>query len=124
MVKDAEQYAEEDEKRMKEIEIRNSADSLVYQAEKTLKDNQDQIDQETKDKIEAAKEELKKSLEGSDYDDMKAKTDALMQEIYAFTSKMYEKANPQGEAGGPDAGGPDNDQNVYDADYNIPDDEK
>jgi molecular chaperone DnaK len=124
MVKDAEQYAEEDEKRMKEIEIRNSADSLVYQAEKTLKDNQDQIDQETKDKIEAAKEELKKSLEGSDYDDMKAKTDALMQEIYAFTSKMYEKANPQGEAGGPNAGGPDNDQNVYDADYNIPDDEK
>lgn len=120
MVKDAEKYAEEDEKRMKEIEIRNSADSLVYQAEKTLKDNQDQIDQETKDKIEAAKEELKKSLEGSDYDDMKAKTDALMQEIYAFTSKMYEKANPQqGEAGGPD-----NDQNVYDADYNIPDDEK
>jgi molecular chaperone DnaK len=124
MVKDAEKYAEEDEKRMKEIEIRNSADSLVYQAEKTLKDNQDQIDQETKDKIEAAKEELKKSLEGSDYDDMKAKTDALMQEIYAFTSKMYEKANPQGEAGGTNAGGPDNDQNVYDADYNIPDDEK
>lgn len=119
MVRDAEQYAEEDEKRMKEIEIRNSADSLVYQAEKTLKEQQDQIDEETKNKIESAKEALKKSLEGNDYDDMKAKTDALMQEIYAFTSKMYEKANPQGEAGGPDNG-----QNVYDADYNIPDDEK
>jgi molecular chaperone DnaK len=118
MMKDAEKYAEEDEKRLKEIEIRNSADSLVYQAEKTLNEQKDQIDEETRNKIESAKDALKKSLEGNDYDDMKAKTDALMQEIYAYTSKMYEKANPQDETGTGEG------QNVYDADYNIPDDDK
>ncbi|HEX3012258.1 MAG TPA: molecular chaperone DnaK [Syntrophomonadaceae bacterium] len=121
MVKDAEKYAEEDEKRFKEIEVRNNADSLLYQAEKTLRDQKDQIDEETKNKIETAMENLKKSLEGNDSEDIKAKTDALMQEIYAVTSKMYEKANPQGEPGTGDQG---QDQNVYDADYNIPDDDQ
>ncbi|MEN6462518.1 MAG: Hsp70 family protein, partial [Syntrophomonas sp.] len=118
MVKDAEKYAEEDEKRVKEIEIKNAADSMVYQADKTLKDYKDQIDEESKSKIESAKEDLAAALQGEDYDDIKAKSDSLMEAIYAFTSKMYEKANPQGEQPGQP------EDNVYDADYNIQDDDK
>ncbi|HEX3011692.1 MAG TPA: molecular chaperone DnaK [Syntrophomonadaceae bacterium] len=122
MVKDAEKFAEEDEKRLKEIEIKNNADSMVYQADKALKDYKDQIDEESKSKIEAAKEELANALKGNDYDDIKAKSDALMEAVYAFTSKMYEKANPQGEQQGQPQDQPQD--NVYDADYNIQDDDK
>ncbi|MGI5921053.1 MAG: molecular chaperone DnaK [Syntrophomonadaceae bacterium] len=117
MVKDAEKYAEEDERRLKEIEIRNAADSMIYQADKTLKDYKDQIDDESKSKIEAAKEDLTTALKGDNYDDIKAKSDSLMEAIYAFTAKMYEKTNPQGDQSAPG-------DNVYDADYNIEDDEK
>lgn len=120
MVKDAEKYAEEDEKRLQEIEIRNSADSMVYQTEKALKDYQDQMDEESRNKIESARDELKKALEGNDFEDIKAKTEALTQAVYAFTASMYEKANAQqGDAGGQQEG-----QNVYDADFNIPDDDE
>lgn len=115
MVKDAEAFAEEDEKRVKEIEIRNSADSMIYQAEKTLKDHGEQIDEESKNNIETAKEELKTALEGTDMDEITSKTEKLTEAIYAFTAKMYENANP------PNAEAEDN---VFDADYDIPDDDE
>ena len=113
MVKDAELYAEEDEKRLQEIETRNTADSMIYQADKTLKDFAEQIDDNDRNSIENAKEELKKSLEGTDVDDIAAKTEALTNAIYAVSEKAYEKANPQGAA----------DDGVFDADYNIPDED-
>ncbi|MEN6348521.1 MAG: molecular chaperone DnaK [Syntrophomonas sp.] len=114
MVKDAEKNAEEDEKRFKEIEIRNTADSMVYQADKTLKEYADKIDDDSKANIENAKEELAKALEGNDSDEIKSKTEALTEAIYAFTAKMYENVqNNDGEAG----------DQVFDADYNVSDDE-
>ncbi len=114
MVDDAERYAEEDEARLKEIEVRNNGDSMVYQAEKTLKDLGDNIDAEDKEKIEAAKAELSEALTGNDMALIEAKTEALTEAIYAVSSKMYEQANP----------GAPGDDNTFDADYNIPDDDK
>jgi molecular chaperone DnaK len=113
MVRDAELFAEEDEKRLKEIETRNAADSMIYQADKTLKDFAEQIDESEKASIEDAKEALKKALEGSDIDDITAKTEALTNAIYAVSAKAYEKANP----------GTGTDDGVFDADYNIPDED-
>lgn len=116
MVQDAEKFAEDDEKRLKEIEARNNADSMIYQADKVLKENADKIDEETKGKIEGAKEDLTHSLQGDDISDIEAKTQALTEAIYAFTAKMYENANQQEQEPGSDE--------VFDADYNIPDDDK
>ncbi|CFX98948.1 Chaperone DnaK [Syntrophomonas zehnderi OL-4] len=113
MVKDAEMYAEEDEKRLHEIEVRNTADSMIYQADKTLKDFEGQIGSEDSDAITNAKEELAEALKGSDIADIESKTEALTNAIYAVSAKMYENINPQG---GEDDG-------VFDADYNIPDED-
>jgi len=114
MVDDAERFAEEDEARLKEIETRNNGDSMVYQAEKTLKEFGDNIDAADKEKIEAAKAELSEALTGSDLALIEAKTEALTEAIYAVSAKMYENANP----------GAPGDDNTFDADYNIPDDDK
>jgi len=116
MVNEAEKYAEEDENRLKEIESRNAADSIIYQADKTIKDNSDKIDEETKSQIEKAKEELVDALKGNDIEDIRNKTEALTQIIYAFTTKIYQEANQQG------SGTPDDD--VVDADYDVTDDKK
>lgn len=113
MVRDAELFAEEDEKRLKEIETRNNADSMIYQADKTVKEFAEQIEEADKNAIEDAKEALRKSLEGSDIDDIAAKTEALTNAIYAVSAKAYEKANPGDKA----------DDGVFDADYNIPDED-
>jgi molecular chaperone DnaK len=116
MVRDAEKFAEEDEIRLKEIETRNNADSMIYQADKTLKEFADKIDEESKSKIESAKEELNQALQGDDMAEIEAKTEALTEAIYAFTAKMYENINQQQDSE------PGSDE-VFDADYNIPDDD-
>jgi molecular chaperone DnaK len=113
MVRDAELFAEDDEKRLKEVETRNSADSMIYQADKTLKDFAEQTEEADKNAIEDAKESLRKALEGKDTDDIAAKTEALTNAIYAVSAKAYEKANPGDKA----------DDGVFDADYNIPDED-
>lgn len=119
MVKDAEKYAEEDEKRLEEIEARNAADSMIYQSDKTLKESSEQIDDELKQELEAARDELKKTLEGNDVDSIKSATEALTQVFHKISAKLYEQANPQGE-------GPGNtgSEDVFDADYDITDEEK
>jgi molecular chaperone DnaK len=122
MVKDSEKYAEEDEKRLKEIEARNNADSMIYQADKVLKENADKIDEEAKGKIEAAKEELTQALQGDDIAAIEAKTQALTEAVYAFTAKMYENVNQQQQQQQQQQE-PGSDE-VFDADYNIPDDDK
>lgn len=116
MVKESEKFAEEDEKRFKEIEARNSADSVLYQAEKSLKDFADKIDEADKNAIESAKEDLQKAMAGTDVDEIKNKTEDLAKAMHTVTSKMYQSANPDGSAGS----APDD---VIDADYNIADDE-
>ncbi len=117
MVKDAEKFAEEDSKRFKEIEARNAADSIIYQVDKNLKEFEDKIDEADRTAVNNAKEELQKALAGDDVAEIEAKTEDLTKAMYAFTSKMYQNANPE-----PGSGGEEDD--IIDADYNISDDEK
>lgn len=114
MVKDAEKFAAEDEKRLKEIEIRNAADNMVYQVDKTIKDFGDKIDEAEKDRILKAKEDLSEALKGNDLEDIESKTKALTDIIYEISAKVYQQGNPQD-------GGPAGDGTI-DADYDISDD--
>ncbi len=123
-VKEAEKYAEEDKKRKEEVEIRNNAESLVYQTEKTLKDAGDKIDAADADAIKAEAEKVKEALKGTDTEAIKTATEALTQKFYAFSEKLYKQANPQGanpEGGAADGGAsyqqPNNDNGYYEADY-------
>ncbi len=121
-VKEAEQYAAEDKKRREDIDIRNGADQMIYQTEKTLADFGDKVTEEEKSKIEAAKEALKEALKGDNTDDIKAKQEALQKEIFAISEKVYKAAAEAQQAaqGGADAA--PNADNVYDADFTDVDD--
>jgi molecular chaperone DnaK len=124
MVKDAEAHAEEDRRRKEEADIRNSADTLVYQTEKLLKDQGDKISAEEKANVESKLADLKTAIGGSDLDAIKDGTEALMTASQEFTQKLYQQAaasESAGAAGG--AGGtsaPDDDEVV---DAEIVDDE-
>jgi molecular chaperone DnaK len=103
-VKEAEKYAEEDKKRKEEVETRNNAESLVYQSEKTLNEIGDKIDAADKAAVQTEIDNVKKALEGTDSNAIKAATEALQQKFYAVSEKMYQQANPQGAQGGPQGG--------------------
>jgi len=123
-VKDAESHAEEDKKRKDEIEARNNAESLVYNSEKTLKDLGDKISGEEKAKVETEIESVKKALEGTDVENIKQATEKLTTVFYEISAKLYQQANPNAGAEGVDpnaAEEPQNDGNVYDADYKVED---
>lgn len=131
-VKDAEAHAAEDKKMKEDIEVRNNAESLIFNTEKTMKDIGDKISNEEKSKVEAELENLKKTLEGKDTEAIKNATEKLTSVFYEITEKLYKNANPNGAAAGAnaDAGtngtaeGPKTDENgnVYDADYKVEDD--
>ncbi|SDD18876.1 molecular chaperone DnaK [Terribacillus halophilus] len=121
MVKEAEDNADEDKKRREEVDLRNEADQLVFQTDKTLKDLGENVSEEDKQKAEAAKEELKKALEGSDNEDIKAKKDALSEQVQALSVKLYEQAAQAQQA----QGGENADDDVVDADFSeVNDDDK
>ncbi|MBQ8392096.1 MAG: molecular chaperone DnaK [Clostridia bacterium] len=113
-VKEAEQYAEEDKKRKEAIEIRNNADQLVYQSEKTLTELGDKVEQADKDAVQAEVDKVKEALKGTDNEQIKAATEALQQKFYEISTKLYQQANPQGQPG---ANAQPNGENVYDADF-------
>jgi len=104
MVKDAEEHASEDKRKREEVEIRNRADSLVYETEKNIKEFGDRIDDATKQKIQAAVDRVKSTLEGSDLEEIKSATEALTQVWNEASSTLYQQAQQQ--AGGPGAGQP------------------
>ena len=93
-VKDAEKFAEEDKKEKERVEIRNNADSLVFQTEKTLKDLGDKVSSEDKGKIEAEITSVKSALAGTDHDAIKAAADQLSQVSYDVFGKVYQAAQP------------------------------
>jgi molecular chaperone DnaK len=105
MVKDAEAHAEEDRKRREAAEIRNNADSLVYQTEKVLRDQGDKVTAEEKAAVEGPLADLKKALEGNDDSAIKAATEALMAASQAFSQKLYEAAARDSAAAGSSASG-------------------
>jgi len=121
-VKDAENYASEDAKKKEEIEVRNNADQLVYQTEKTINELGDKLTADDKAAINAEIEKTKEALKGTDTAAIKTAADALQAKLYEFSSKMYQQANPQGAADAQSAGATDN--NVYDADFTDADDNK
>ncbi|QTL97956.1 molecular chaperone DnaK [Iocasia frigidifontis] len=123
MVNEAEAHEEEDKKRLEEIEARNEADSLVYQTEKTLKDAGDKVEQSVKDKVEQAKDDLKKALEGEDIEEIKNKTEALTNELTELSSQLYAQAQQQAEQAGQDPAGDTGDDNTVDVDYEEVDEE-
>ncbi len=123
-VKEAEEYAAEDKKRREAVDIRNNADQMIYQTEKTVTEFGDKLSDDEKAKIDTAKEALKEALKGEDIEAIKAKQEDLQKEIYAVSEKIYKAANPQGDAGAPQGDAPNADPNVYEADYTDVDDNK
>ncbi len=125
-VKDAEQYAAEDAKIKEKVEIRNQADQMVYQAEKTLNEVGDKVPESEKAPIRAGVEKLKETLKGEDTDAIKAATEELTQLFYKMSEKLYQQQAPQGDPnmGGQQPGGdPNGGQQYYDADYKVVDDD-
>ncbi len=127
-VREAEQYAAEDKKRKEEVEIRNNADQMVYQSEKTLSEMGDKLSAEDKSEVETAITKLKDKLTGTDSEAIKSATDELTQVFYKISEKLYQNAAPQGDpnaAPGADQAGQDNNGGqYYDADYEVVDDDK
>ena len=127
-VKEAEAYAAEDKKRRESVDIRNNADQMIYQTEKTVSEFGDKLSADEMAKIESAKEALKEALKGEDIDAIKAREEELQKEIYAVSEKVYKAAaEAQGAAGQnggtqPGAGAAGSDPNVYEADYTDVDD--
>ncbi|MBS5335500.1 MAG: molecular chaperone DnaK [Firmicutes bacterium] len=138
-VKEAEQYAEEDKKRKEEVEIRNRAESLVYETEKSVKDLGDKLTEEEKTEINDAKDQLQAVLNNGTVDQIKEKTEALTEKFHIISTKLYQQAqaagaDPAAAAGAAGAGFNPNqggeaqagpaDDNVVDADYEVVDDDK
>jgi molecular chaperone DnaK len=117
MVKDAEAHAEEDRSRREEAEIRNNADSLVYQTEKVLREQGEKVTEEERTAVEGPLGELKTALNGSDNVAIKAATEKLMTASQAFSQKLYEAAARDTNATGTSASGQSagNDDDIVDA---------
>ena len=105
MIRDAEAHAEDDRKRREEAEIRNNADSLVYQMEKVLRDNADKVDAAEKATVDGPLAELKTALAGNDMDAIRAAHEKLMAASQAFSQKLYENAARDENAAGTSASG-------------------
>ena len=120
-IKDAEAHASEDKKRKEEIEVKNTAESLVYSTEKTLEELGDKISGEEKAQVEEEVANTKKAIEANDVEQMKEASDKLTKVFGEVAQKLYSQANPNGaQAGGPSV---DEDGNVVDADYKVEDDD-
>jgi len=127
LVKDAELNAEDDKKKKELVEARNTADSLIYQTEKSIKDLGDKVDAETKTKVEEAISNLKTEMEGEDTEKIKQLSEELTQSSHKLAEAMYQQASqagqeqtaegaPEGDAGAnPDSAKTDED--VVDADF-------
>ncbi|MDZ7734382.1 MAG: molecular chaperone DnaK [Acidimicrobiia bacterium] len=126
MMRDAEAHAEEDRKRKEDVEVRNQADTLVYQTEKLLREQADKIDAEQKSSVETKLGELKEALNGDDTEAIRTATESLMMASQEFTQKLYEAAaQGEGDAAGGATGGstpPPDDDEVVDAEI-VDDDE-
>ncbi len=121
-VREAEKFAEEDKKLKEAVEIKNRADSLVFQSEKTLGEIGDKLPDSDKADVNAALEKLKETLKGNDTDAIKADTEALEKAFYALSEKLYKAqgGDPNAQGFDPNAQGGnqgDNGQGYYNADY-------
>ena len=134
MVKEAQAHEAEDKKQKETVEVRNRADSAVYQAEKAIKDLGDKVDKAKADEVQAAADKVKEALKGTDTDAIKKATEELEKPLYEMSAAAYQQAGgPEaaagagaaGGAGASDAGAKSEDDNVVDAEYTeVKDDKK
>jgi len=122
MVQDAESHADEDRSSKEAAEARNTADTLIYQSEKSMKDLGDKVPAETRTEIEAAIEELKKDLEGEDTPRIQAAVEKLQTASYKLAEIIYADAQAQADSGDGQETKSDDDE-VVEADYEVVDDE-
>lgn len=129
-VREAEKFAEEDRKKKEEVEIRNQAETLVYETEKNVAELGDKLSEDEKAQINQAKDDLKAALENGSVEEIKGTTETLTQHFHTISAKMYEQAQAAQGAGDQNVGGgqekDDNgqkkpDDNVVDADYEVVD---
>ena len=117
-VKEAEKFAEEDKKFKEAAEIKNKADSLVFQADKTLTEIGDKVSEEEKQPVKDAIEKLKNTINGGNTDAIKADTEALEQAFYKLSEKLYQQQAPGADQGaGQDNGAGQGGQDYYNADF-------
>lgn len=109
MRQEAELHEEEDKKKKEKIEAHNEADTLIYSAEKTLKDLGDKVDDATSQEITKEVEELRKLQDSDDVDAVKAQIEKLQQAVYAVSAKMYEAEQAAQQTGGDAGAGADSD---------------
>ncbi len=131
MQDDAKAHEEEDKKRKEGIEAKNNAESLIYQAEKTIKELGDKADVAKVKEVNDAIATLRESLKGDDVEKIKKDAEALTKPLHELTEKLYQQAQaaqqaagPQGPQQDPQAGAKKADDNVVDADYKVVDDDK
>ena len=125
-VKEAEKFAAEDKKQKEKVEIRNGAEQMVYQSEKTLKEAGDKLSEDEKANVQAKTDALKEALKGDNTDDIKQKQEELQKAIYDLSAKLYQQAQPQQDAQpNADAGSQStSNDGVVDVDYTEVDDNK
>jgi molecular chaperone DnaK len=104
MMREAESHAEEDRKRREEAEVRNNADTLVYQTEKLLKEQGEKATPEDKTAIDDALKAVKEALGGTDVDAIKRAHESLIQASQNFASRLYQQAAAQAQGGGASGG--------------------
>jgi len=128
MVKDAEQFAEQDKKRREEAEVRNNADSLMYTSEKTKKDLAEKLTKDQVERIDKASDELRKALAGTDVELIKTKSESLAKVLQEVGTVVYQQVaqerarSEQPPSGSPPQGEPEN--KVVDAEYEVKDEKK
>jgi len=119
-VKEAEQYAEEDKKRKEEVETLNHADSLIYETEKTLRDNGDKLSDEDKAAVQSEIDAFKKVREGNNASEIKNAMEGFTQKVYQVFGKLYQQqAGEQGAAGSQPQPGSTNDDGSVNADGSV-----
>ena len=126
-VRDAEEHASEDKKRKEEVEVKNNAESLIYNSQKTIDELGDKISAEEKTKVQTEIDNLKKDVESNDVDKIKEGTDKLTKVFYEVSEKLYKNAQTAQAAEGETTteGAADGEEakegTVYDADYKVED---
>jgi molecular chaperone DnaK len=131
MVKEAEQFAEDDKKRRGAAEARNNAESLIHSTERQLAEHGDKVSAEVKSEIETALADAKAAVESGDADQMTEKTNALTQAAMKLGQAMYEQQQAQAQQAGGEAGGAEGetaeaqpgDEEVVDAEFSEVDEE-
>ncbi|MCF2144126.1 MAG: molecular chaperone DnaK [Candidatus Heimdallarchaeota archaeon] len=142
MVEEARKYEEEDKKRLEQVQLKNDADQLVYTVDKLLKDNKDKFSEDDVKPIKSLQEELKQALTTDNYDDIRKKKDALLEEVQKLSAKLYQQAGGQAGAAGFDpsqfaqgaAGGPTftppgtkakpEEEHIVDVEYEVEDEDE